>query len=219
MRTESDNTHQHQAVIELLPWYANASLGIHETRQVERHVGECEGCRNELADLQILGQALGAERLSVLPPAPDPGAFLEEIRGEPRKISKRLTAPDIAAIAAVLALIAVGVSLIVVNLRNDSAVAPGGFQTVTSPARVTNFEYVLRLQFEDQVDAMQRSKIIALIGATVIAGPDADNAYRVQLTRPAQTLAELEDFSAGLESLPDVRRVQALALQFPETVQ
>lgn len=38
----------HQAVQELLPWYASSQLGAEETRRVHQHLQECAQCRHEL---------------------------------------------------------------------------------------------------------------------------------------------------------------------------
>ena len=37
------------AVQEVLPWYANGSLDLHEGREVAAHLMTCEPCREELA--------------------------------------------------------------------------------------------------------------------------------------------------------------------------
>lgn len=48
----------HQEVIELLPWYANATLSEAERREVSDHLSDCAACRAELEELTLFQSAV-----------------------------------------------------------------------------------------------------------------------------------------------------------------
>lgn len=48
----------HQEVIELLPWYANATLSEAERRAVSDHLSDCAPCRAELEELTLFQNAV-----------------------------------------------------------------------------------------------------------------------------------------------------------------
>lgn len=50
---------EHVAVQALLPWYARGQLDADETGQVQRHLLQCQACRNELAAEQPIQTLLG----------------------------------------------------------------------------------------------------------------------------------------------------------------
>jgi anti-sigma factor RsiW len=60
----------HRRVWDLLPWYANGTLGDSERRVVEMHLASCDPCRTELDLCRRLGIAL--ERTPETDPAPHP---------------------------------------------------------------------------------------------------------------------------------------------------
>jgi predicted anti-sigma-YlaC factor YlaD len=43
-----------EQIRELLPWYVNGSLPVHEARQVAGHVARCGSCRDELVQVMRL---------------------------------------------------------------------------------------------------------------------------------------------------------------------
>ena len=56
---------EHQALVELLPWYANGTLDAEERARVEAHLERCEACCRELVELEGLK--------AVLAPSPEAG--------------------------------------------------------------------------------------------------------------------------------------------------
>lgn len=65
----------HQAVEELLPWFANGTLEGEELALVERHLGECVRCQHELDALRELQAAYVGSEV-----APDPTHSFYKLR-------------------------------------------------------------------------------------------------------------------------------------------
>jgi hypothetical protein len=63
---------KHQEIIELLPWYVNATLNQAERRLVETHLDECSECANEVRSLTAMRKAV----VAVGDEAPEPSQFL-----------------------------------------------------------------------------------------------------------------------------------------------
>ena len=59
----------HQQVMELLPWYVNATLQPEERTQVEAHLKGCQECARELEQALELQHAVSGD------PAPEPSPF------------------------------------------------------------------------------------------------------------------------------------------------
>src|SRR5689334_127701 len=68
MRQEDERLHQR--IQELLPWYANGTLGEAERRTVEEHAAQCERCREEVHACRQLGEAV--RQAAVEAPTPHP---------------------------------------------------------------------------------------------------------------------------------------------------
>jgi hypothetical protein len=62
--------HLHRRAWQLLPWYANGTLGEAERRTVEEHLAACPACRGELAVCRDLARAI--DGLGEVAPSPHP---------------------------------------------------------------------------------------------------------------------------------------------------
>ena len=60
----------HQQVVELLPWYVNATLEPDERGQVEAHLKACQECARELEHALELQQAVTAAGEQIPEPSP-----------------------------------------------------------------------------------------------------------------------------------------------------
>lgn len=63
---------KHQEIIELLPWYVNATLNQAERKLVETHLDGCAECANEVRSLAAMRKAV----VAVGDEAPEPSPFL-----------------------------------------------------------------------------------------------------------------------------------------------
>jgi putative zinc finger protein len=57
----NDDVREHQEISALLPWYVNGSIGEQERQQVDAHLALCAGCRQELAQEQVIYRGMTAE--------------------------------------------------------------------------------------------------------------------------------------------------------------
>ncbi len=64
-------TRLHEAVWELLPWYANGTLEREEAAEVEAHLATCPACQVELTRCHEIATAVHAERQEAWSPSPE----------------------------------------------------------------------------------------------------------------------------------------------------
>jgi anti-sigma factor RsiW len=69
MNSEMERKMDHQKYIELLPAYLDQELGTPDLLDVERHLGSCAECRNELAELRRVSEGLKKEAVYFTAPA------------------------------------------------------------------------------------------------------------------------------------------------------
>jgi anti-sigma factor RsiW len=48
----------HEEIVEILPWYVNATLSEQERREVSEHLASCTPCQAELEEMTVLQQAV-----------------------------------------------------------------------------------------------------------------------------------------------------------------
>jgi anti-sigma factor RsiW len=182
---------------ELLPWYANRSLGESERAAVEAHLRGCERCRAEVEFLAALRDQVqrapatqvdevGLQRL------------LRQVRRERARPQRRLA---LAAAAAVV--IVVQAALIGWLATREPVYQPLGGP---APAGV-----VLQLRFEPGATAESIRALLQAQHAVVIDGPSALGIYlvRLQVLSPDDTAAvrkALADFRAARGVVAEAER-------------
>jgi hypothetical protein len=218
---------KHQEIIELLPWYANATLSEDERRTVETHVAGCKECAQELTSLAAMRKAVVA--LADEAPAPSPHLLnraLAEIedyeRGRAQK-SARMgrwrrqisefwaglwpSAPVFAraALAAQLALVLVLGTVAVYQHKHPQIV----YKVSTGPSGEGTGARI-SVVFNENASEREIRQALEEIHGTIVEGPTAEGSYTVQLPiRPEQT-AELEK---NLETLRQHQRVVRFAVE------
>lgn len=208
MSTDSEN---HVEARELLPWYVNGTLAVDQVRLVRQHLEACNQCSDDYAFLCDVDSAVNKASPAPIVPQPPIESFMARIDAEKNVAGTRDYRPLWAVAASLIVAI-----LLTVFFRGDGAAVthtPVRFETATSAASTTSMDYVLRIHFEDDMAGKDRAAIIASFnGRSVIADGDA---YRVTVNIPALTLEEAEDFTATIESQPEVKSVEIVALQLP----
>ena len=209
----------HDAVNEILPWYANGTASAKERGMVDEHLKTCSECRNELAFLQDVRVA-AAEIADATPTVSESlGKTLAAIdEWETNKVPtgmKRLAAffdalfnpqPGLAraALAVQFALILVLGGLLVFSRPQDTSFTTlsGGAASVGGGARLT-------LIFEPTAtEAIMRMALLDL-GGTVVSGPSALGVYVIELPSPPTDAAAVD---AAIEKL----RRNAAVVRFVE---
>jgi len=179
---------------ELLPWYANRSLGEAEHAAVEAHLRGCERCRAEvefLAALREQVQRAPAVRMDEV----GLQRLLRQVRREQARPRRRLA---LAAAAAVV--IVVQAALIGWLATREPVFEPLGGP---APAGV-----VLQLRFEPSATEANIRALLEAQHAVVIDGPSALGIYRVRL----QGL-RADDAGAVSKALADFRAARGIVAE------
>lgn len=180
---------------ELLPWYANRTLGGAEHAAVEEHLRGCARCR---AELEFLGALrAGVKRAETAQPADEVGLqrLLRTVRREAVRPRRRVA---LAAAAAVV--IAVQGALIGWLATREPGFEPLGG---SGPPGV-----VLQLRFEPSATEARIRDLLQAHDAALIDGPSALGVYRVRL----QGL-RTDDRAAAQKALAEFRAARGVVAQ------
>lgn len=209
-------TDHHDELTLLLPWYVNGTLAEDESAAVRTHVKSCESCRNDLALLQEMNEAVENAQAVPIVPAPSLQQFLDEVDATSAAPETRMRRTGwLLAASLVVATVMLGRAVV----NGPEVESPVLFETATSDAQSPAMHYVLELQFDaDLVDA-QRQRILANIGAGNVSPTGQPDAVRAVVSLPALSLAELEQYTRDIESADGVRRANVVALQLPLEVE
>lgn len=198
----------HELVDTLLPWFVNGTLDPDEHDLVERHAAGCADCRDNIALLARVRNAVDGAQPTPMVPQPKPEALAQAIEArQTQRVPPRVAWVAAAGVAA-LALIAA------IFMPREQA-PPLRFETATSDARPLPMDYVLSVRFDDRATPADRERVLKGIGARQVSATDNPSEYRVVVALPAASLADLERYTNELESLPEVLAVKAVALQLP----
>jgi hypothetical protein len=212
---------KHQEIVELLPWYANASLSEDERRMVETHVAGCKECAQELTSLAAVRKAVVA--LADETPVPSPHLLnraLAEIedyeRGRAQKPIRRWreqiaefwtglwpSAPVFArvAMAAQLALVLALGTVAVYQYEHPQI----EYRTSAGPSGPGTGAKI-SVTFDENASEREIRQVIEEIHGTIVEGPTAQGSYTVQLPIPPEQTAEMEKDLQALRQHPRVVR-------------
>lgn len=208
---------KHAALVELLPWYANGTLGGRERRLVEDHLGKCSSCARELEQLGVLS-ALATE---IAAASPDPSMApldraLDSIDAiDPERVYRPslLVTPfwqkmvdwwaswwqpmptlarAVVVVQAFLLVVAIGL-LGSVWRSTDSLVTAGATRPPAEENRVR-----LLLGFQETASAADVAATIRSLGGTIVAGPSSIGLYTVEIPRPSAGVSELDALVVSL---------------------
>ena len=96
---------------------------------------------------------------------------------------------------------------------------PARFETATSARVETQTDYVLNIVFESASAEVDHDRVMRLIEAREVTRTNNNGNYRVTVSLPASSLQELQRFTDDVESLPEVRSVEVIAVQLPVRLQ
>lgn len=205
---------RHQRILELLPWYANGTLGETERRTVEEHAAQCERCREELEACRHLGEAL--RRTEVAAPTPHPARLarlmdrLDEAEGSslPARLGGLLAATPkpvrwaLAGQFAALLLLAAGLAWM-----PPPPPPAAEFRTLSDAAApITGVQ--VRVVFAEEATERQIRDVLLGIGGRIAGGPSPLGAYTVELPEGRDPLPIVLQH---LRSRPEVRFAEPVA--------
>ncbi len=180
-----DPDHQHAA--ELLPWFVNGSLSPIERVIVERHVGECLGCRQEIDNLRALQAAIARDDSDAaatqafrrLQPRIERASFgMNAARLLPALVDQWLATPVWlrGAVIAQLALIAILAVALIERAETQY------YHTLSTPAASVNARGGLTVVFAAGSAEQDIRDVLARLHARIVDGPTPEGAYTVAFT-------------------------------------
>ena len=197
-RTDHENCNQ------LLPWYANETLGPDERQAVEAHLANCSECQEDLALLAKMRTAvLDEESLPISVPL-ESANVIE--RGSSRRTVRRT--PVAWRLAAALLLALPLAWLLLTSVPNQQ------FETVTSESQTATVQYVLELQFDAALSPEEVDALMQELG-TPVANASGDLTSRVLVELTPKSLAELEAHAQDIARRPGIESAEFVALQVP----
>ena len=206
---DADSKALHEEIFELLPWYANGSLGELEAARVVSHLEDCEVCREELGRCNELGEAVAARCEPEWSPGDEnlqrvlariseqeggKASWLERLRerldwqGIPQPARWALVA-QVAAIAGLV--LALGIS---------RTPPPAAYETLSSGAPASGQRPRVQLVFAPDLSHADVRAIVTGVDGSIVSGPSPRGVYELALP-DAEALAE------GLEQLRSDPRV------------
>lgn len=206
-------TQEHDAIVQLLPWYVNDTLDEFEMDLVRTHIDSCEECHDNIELLSKVRQVVRTNSPAPLVPAPRIEELLEAIDSPEHDSSIGRRWSLLAAAVSIILIVAV-TALLLVQADTDSA-SPTQFQTATSPAAGGSIDYVIELQFIPDADSLARQALFDTIEVSEPAVPLNDYTYRVTVGLGAVSLVDLEHYLDRLESHPEIAKAEVVAVQLP----
>lgn len=196
-----------------IPWLVNGTLSQAEVTRVEAHLAICSQCQEDLElHTAMQAAALGRELTPMLPATNS--ADIIGGRNQPNRPARRRLAVGSIAAAASIAVLGLAMGMLYFMERG-----PDGsnqiFETATSPGAAAHIDYVLQVQFEDDVSVEQRDIIVQQLEGALRWSVTDLGAYEVHVQLAAPTLATLELYEERASQLTGVRAAEFTALQLP----
>ena len=198
-----------------IPWYVNGTLSDRATAVLREHLEYCDDCKTDLQlHTEMRASVLGRELTPM-----QPATTVEDIIGDADRESgqravKSSGAPSFAAIAAGIAIIGVGLFLL---LYPKDTVETGNqlFQTATSVGSPGSIDYVLQVQFEEQISQSERARIATELDGAVKWVVNDMGVYEVHVRLAAPSLKVLQEYEELADSITGVQSAKFTALQLP----
>jgi anti-sigma factor RsiW len=199
-------TTEHERASELLPWYVNATLSAHEAALVEKHLGSCHTCREELARCQDLQAATKGQEDGW---SPSPAHFsqvlanVERREATPRKrmMSWLRETPRPMRFAFALqgaAVVALGAALL---LRPAPV-----YETLSRPPAAAHSERArLHVVFSPDLPESGMRRLLQGIQGMIVDGPSPSGLYTVELAFPASERERAGQIAEHLAADPNIR--------------
>lgn len=184
MRQEDERLHQR--IWELLPWYANGTLGETEKRTVEEHAAQCERCREEVQACRQLGEAVRLTAAEA--PTPHPArlsrltARLDEAEGSSRRarLAGLLTATPKPVRWVLAGQLAALLLLATAWVWTPAPPPPAEFKTLSDAVAPAAGPQV-RVVFAEGATERQIRDVLLPIGGQLAGGPSPLGVYTVEL--------------------------------------
>lgn len=201
-----------------IPWYVNGTLSDKEAAALAQHLECCSDCQADLRLHEEMHASVLSRELTPMKPA----TRAEDIVGVDDYARQRqspvspvsLIAPHLIAVAAGVAILAVGMLWILYpgeNVNSDNQL----FQTATSTNSSGNIDYILQVQFEENVAEADRARIAAELDGAIKWAVNDKGLYEVHIQFAEPTIQVLHEYEEFTDSIEGVQSARFTALQFP----
>lgn len=200
---------------ENIPWYINGTLSDAEAAAVRDHIATCADCRVDVElHSSMRGAVLGREVTPIMPATKAADIIGIGRTGMERGARSRRAPLQLFAAAAGVAI--VGVALVMsLYPQKDAEVANQLFETATSAGPSEGIDYILQVQFENDVSDVERSRIAAQLEGAVKWTVTDSGVYEVHVQLAAPSLEVLQEYEQHTDALPGVQSAKFTALQLP----
>ncbi len=208
----------HAEITMLLPWYVNGTLGAADCDRVLEHLDSCVECREEVSlctDMQASVQQAGPTPIL---PATSSAQVLDVGRNRDAGNERWSRLQKWSAAAAVGFVAVMGVSALAPGIdggATDQPVSNQQFTAATAPVTLPTVDYVLEMQFVDDLSVEERMRVIAGISGGDIAIAADQTQVRIVVRLAPKSLQELEQYAAQIQSRREVVSAEIIALQLP----
>ena len=200
---------------ETIPWYVNGTLSEVDATSVLRHLEVCSECRAEFEMHSETRDAVLGRALTPISPVTTAADIIGAGSDQaPGTLRNRQWSSRLSAIAAGLAIIGVAV-ILMLDVGNDGEVPNQVFETATSVGAVGGIDYVLALQFDEDVADIEREEIAMGLRGAVRWSVDDRGVYEVRVRLVEPTLQDLQEYERRAGALAGVESAKFTALQLP----
>jgi len=190
---------EHQDIGELLPWFVNGRLSEADRQRVDAHLRVCEACSDDLAAqrriFEVMSVDAGVERMPMAglnrlrrridgleDAGPVPAAPDEAAPGEaPARSNWRQLR---GAIAASIAMTAVGALAILLWNQHERRIAPANYYTVTTTAPQPA-NTAIRAVFASTVTLSELQELLDDAHVKIVSGPTEAGVYSLAMSGSA----------------------------------
>jgi len=200
----------HDAVLELLPWFVNESLYGQERDRVSGHLNECEVCRDEKDQLQRLQDLVTSEEFD----PPDYRfsfkklmAKIDAVENDETEVGRAQLQQSSGAtkwrVFATAASLVIGVFLAVVwQSPSTDAGRTDQFRTLTLRDRPIGVPHNVELTFTLPIKNAARRAALIETDSYIVSGPDESGRYVIEIIVPENlTDAEFVDYLQAIDGV------------------
>jgi anti-sigma factor RsiW len=200
-------TSEHERASELLPWYVNATLDAGEAALVEKHLGSCDACREELARCQDLQSAAQGEDEGWSPSPAHFARVLDSVDRAETPLWRRVSGwiretPRPMRFAFALqgaAVVALGAALILQPVAHT-------YETLSRPqVTATSSRARLHVVFAPDLTESGMRQLLQSVQGTIVDGPSPAGLYTVELAFSASERERAGQIAEHLAADPQVR--------------
>jgi hypothetical protein len=188
----TSDVREHEDISSLLPWYVNGSIGEQERPRVDAHLILCAGCRDELAQEQLIYQGMTADtaieympaaslkrlqaRLDGVVIAASPDSRADVPAAQERRRRRPMGWQGL--MAASVAVMAVALSLLAADrwMQSRAHASAPDYYTVTTPTPHAPGE-VIRAVFSPTITLVELQAILDGAQLRIVSGPTEAGVY------------------------------------------